>query len=132
MYKKITAVSLTVTLIMIMACSCRSQQETTLTMYTTPVLVKIAGYQLSDIVAGPDGNLWFTEPFVNQIGKISSATGVITEYQVSNTGVPLSFPNGITYGPDGNLWFVESSQQSSYIYRISPVSDEIIKYPVNN
>lgn len=32
------------------------------------------------ITSGPDGNLWFTEGNANKIGKISPATGVITEY----------------------------------------------------
>ena len=38
-----------------------------------------------------------------EIGKISPATGIITEYDV-----PVSTQlNGITAGPDGNLWFVD-------------------------
>src|SRR5262249_15830025 len=32
-----------------------------------------------DIAAGPDGNLWFTEAFVNQVGRISTR-GTITEF----------------------------------------------------
>jgi hypothetical protein len=55
------------------------------------------------ITAGPDGNVWFTEPQANQIGMITP-DGQITEFQVPT---PNSQPGGITTGPDGNIWFTE-------------------------
>jgi RHS repeat-associated protein len=55
------------------------------------------------ITAGPDGNLWFTEQYGNNIGNITPA-GVITEFPVPTI---LSRPFGIVAGPDGNLWFTE-------------------------
>jgi virginiamycin B lyase len=57
-----------------------------------------------DITAGPDGNLWFTEPGISRIGRITS-TGLITEFSAGITAAPY----GITAGPDGNLWFTEPS-----------------------
>jgi streptogramin lyase len=57
------------------------------------------------IVAGPDGNLWFTEFNGNKIGRITTE-GVITEFPIPT---PNSGPRGITAGPDGNLWFTETS-----------------------
>jgi virginiamycin B lyase len=49
-------------------------------------------------VAGPDGNLWFTEARGARIGRITPA-GTITE-------IPTPpHPSHITVGPDGNLWF---------------------------
>ena len=67
----------------------------------------VSGYleNLDGITAGPDGNIWFTEEEYGGrfgiIGKISPATGVLTEYSV-----PTNYaPNSITAGPDGNLWF---------------------------
>jgi virginiamycin B lyase len=54
------------------------------------------------IVAGPDGNLWFTESDAGQIGRITPS-GAITEYPIRKGGGPY----GITVGPDGNLWFTE-------------------------
>jgi streptogramin lyase len=56
-----------------------------------------------NLTAGPDGNVWFTEPAANQIGSITP-DGQITEYQVPT---PNSQPAGITAGPDGNIWFTE-------------------------
>src|SRR5258708_3497920 len=53
------------------------------------------------IVAGPDGNLWFTESSANQIGRVAP-DGTIAEFPLPTKG---GSPQGITLGPDGNLWF---------------------------
>ncbi len=57
------------------------------------------------IVAGPDGNLWFTEFNANKIGRVTT-DGAITEFPIPT---PSSGPRGITAGPDGNLWFTETA-----------------------
>jgi streptogramin lyase len=59
-----------------------------------------------------DGNLWFTEPMLNKIGKMTPQ-GVVTQY---NLPVGTSSSGGITSGPDGNVWFTEKSA----IGRITP------------
>ncbi len=66
----------------------------------------------SEITAGPDGNLWFTEG-TNKIGRINSH-GTITEFPLPIGG---SAPSDITAGPDCNLWFTEFN--GSKIGRIS-------------
>jgi len=73
------------------------------------------GSQPRGITAGPDGNLWFTEPSGNRIGRITPA-GVVTEFSAGIT--PDSYPQGITAGPDGNLWFTESV--GNRVGRITP------------
>ena len=55
------------------------------------------------IVAGPDGNLWFTESDRGTIGRITPS-GTITEFPLEWQD---SGPYGITVGADGNLWFTE-------------------------
>jgi streptogramin lyase len=65
------------------------------------------------IAAGPDGNLWFTEP-AGIIGQMTTS-GALTEFVVPTPG---SEPLGITAGPDGNLWFTEAT---GAIGRISPL-----------
>jgi streptogramin lyase len=55
------------------------------------------------LTAGPDGNIWFSDPYANQIGNITP-DGTVTEYAVPTSA---SFPAGITTGPDGNIWFTE-------------------------
>jgi streptogramin lyase len=58
----------------------------------------------TEMVAGPDGNIWFvTEDFGGTepaVGRITPA-GAITEFRDGLAGAPA----GIVPGPDGNLWF---------------------------
>jgi streptogramin lyase len=63
------------------------------------------------IVAGADGNVWFTEEHAEKIGRITPG-GTISEFPVG------SRPFGITAGPDGNLWFTGWVERK--IGRISP------------
>ena len=58
------------------------------------------------ITAGPDGNLWFTEESVNQIGTINPDDA--RDHRVSHPRTGRT-PGRITAGPDGNLWFTEST-----------------------
>jgi virginiamycin B lyase len=59
----------------------------------------------SNITAGPDGNLWFTEPDSNEVGRITPA-GQITLFAVPTPG---SFPTGIAAGSNGNVFFTEAA-----------------------
>ena len=54
-------------------------------------------YRPVDIVAGPDGALWFTNEGYS-IGRIATG-GAVTIYPVPDS------PSIITVGPDGALWF---------------------------
>lgn len=66
------------------------------------------------IVAGPDGNVWFTENNPNNIGEFLSLGGGlgIGEYPITSASMPgnnsLYGALGLTSGPDGQLWFTES------------------------
>ena len=75
--------------------------------------VPTASAGLTDIVTGPDGNLWFTEQWANKVGRITPA-GAVTEFALPDgTG-----PHDIVAGPDGNVWFTESS--ANRIGRMTP------------
>jgi streptogramin lyase len=87
--------------------------------YATPTENATPGH----LSVGPDGNLWFTEPDADNIGRITTA-GVITEFPVPTAA---SLPEGITAGPDGNLWFTEAG--ASKIGMITPAGI-ITEYPV--
>lgn len=50
---------------------------------------------------GPDGNLWFTEYYGNNVARITP-TGTVTEFPVLGGDV-----DAIVTGPDGNLWITE-------------------------
>ncbi len=54
------------------------------------------------MTAGPDGNLWFSEPDFGRIGRITP-DGVLDEFR------PHHAPLGITAGPDGALWYTETT-----------------------
>jgi hypothetical protein len=61
------------------------------------------------IISGPDGALWFTEPYqvVNTIGRITTS-GTITEYSPGNITNPYGYGSndqGIAVGPDGKIWY---------------------------
>jgi sugar lactone lactonase YvrE len=58
------------------------------------------------IVAGPDGNLWFTEMNGNKIA-MATTSGTIREFSDSISA--SSQPRDIIEGPDHNLWFTESA-----------------------
>ncbi len=66
------------------------------------------GAVAGSITAGPDGNLWFEETSVDQVGRLNPATGVITEYALSQFAL-YEAPafGGISAGPDGNVWLTE-------------------------
>jgi virginiamycin B lyase len=71
------------------------------------------------ITMGPDGNLWFTDPANNMIGKVNG--GGVTEYPVptANSGV-----QGIALGSDGNLWYTEpTSNKIGMIDPYNPTGD---------
>ena len=74
----------------------------------------------ASIVAGPDGNLWFTEPGAGNIGR-STPTGSVIEFAVpgaDDEGAGTPSPEVIAVGPDRNLWFTDES--AARIGRITP------------
>jgi virginiamycin B lyase len=73
-----------------------------------------AGAQPVGVTAGPDGNVWFTEPGLGQIGRITPG-GQITQFTLPRSG---SSPLIITRGPDNNLWYTDNV--SSMVGRLTP------------
>ncbi len=76
------------------------------------------------ITAGPDGNVWFTEPFAGRVGRITPS-GTITEFSEGISPYTNEYgitqtpgPQGIASGPDGNVWFTE--QRADRVARITP------------
>lgn len=81
------------------------------------------GVTPSQIAAGPDAALWFTQPEANKIGRIS-LSGAVSEFTLPS---PVSQPLGITAGRDGNLWFTQAF--AAQIGRISPAG-VIREFPI--
>jgi streptogramin lyase len=61
------------------------------------------------IVAGPDGNVWFTLPG-KKVGKISPA-GLIQEFELA--GIENTI--GIAVGPEGRIWVVATNKAASFL-----------------
>src|SRR5258706_9319949 len=79
--------------------SCSSAPTRAANTHAQTVHIKISEFAIpalqsgpGDIVAGPDGALWFTEGQSNQIGRITT-NGTITEFPVPS---PDSIPGAIT------------------------------------
>src|SRR5262249_30445909 len=60
----------------------------------------LSGGNPSEMTAGPDGALWFTEYYGVRIVRITTL-GALTVYPQQPSGTPI----GITAGPDGHIWF---------------------------
>ena len=54
---------------------------------------------VQNLTYGPDGNVWFTEPSANKVGRITPL-GAVTEWPTTHDK-----PWDIAAGPDGNVWF---------------------------
>lgn len=83
------------------------------------------------IVAGPDGALWFTDPYAIEIGRLTTE-GAFSRYPLARSSTP-AFPSKIVAGPDGALWFTEGGANgdntSDRIGRITTDGD-IREFPV--
>jgi streptogramin lyase len=80
---------------------------------------------MNGLVAGPDGNMWFTLYSYGNVGKLNPATGAYTLYPLpsgTNSG-----PWAITAGVDGALWFTELA--SNNIGRIT-TSGQVTEFPI--
>ena len=77
-------------------------------------------------MAGPDGNLWFTESAPGKIGMINPATHAISEFSAGLN--PGSVPGAsIVVGPDGALWFMDGGTTQA-IGRIDPTTHAISEF----
>jgi streptogramin lyase len=74
---------------------------------------------LGGIVAGADGNVWFTNPGQYKVGRVTRS-GAITQFDLPAI---VGGPSGITGGPDGNTWVTTNALgqgRQDWILRIGP------------
>jgi len=83
---------------------------------------EISEFQLNTIlndylhlVAGPDGNVWFTETKSNIVGYITQSD-VIKEFPIPNSHV---YPDHILVGPDNGLWFTARNRVNMNMGRVN-------------
>lgn len=85
-----------------------------------------------DLVATPDGNVWFTAESGNlstpdEIGRVSPS-GLVTEFQLPNLDHDAA---GIAVGPDGQIWFTASTADISQgLVGRSTLDGKITMYPL--
>jgi streptogramin lyase len=54
------------------------------------------------LAVAPDGNVWFSDPGDDKIGRVDATTGTITQI-----GTGLDHPAGLAVAANGNVWAVE-------------------------
>ena len=69
----------------------------------------LASSSPQDITKGPDGNVWFTDPYANAVGDVTPQ-GTVNEYAMPSTFTGQL--NGIATGPDGRIWFTYFNRES--------------------
>jgi streptogramin lyase len=92
-----------------------------ITEFTTPT----ASSEPSGIVAGPDGNLWFTEGSGDKLGVMGPRGGPIAEIGPLAGGLAA-----LTVGPDGNIWFAEGANDSIAVISPTGTSGSVQEFPV--
>lgn len=86
--------------------------------------VSTEGASFGDITAGPDGALWITDYYNEQIVRMTTQ-GAFTNFPLSN----YTAPSSIASGPDRALWFTAQSAGNYSIGRIT-TSGHITMYAV--
>jgi virginiamycin B lyase len=101
-----------------------SQGMAALTIINTLAITIYPGPVASSVASGPDGNVWFTEPGLDSVGRITPS-GSVVKFPVPTFNAQ---PVDIVTGPDGNLWFTEAG--ADQIGRITPSTGAMTEYPV--
>jgi streptogramin lyase len=60
--------------------------------------------EVVNFTGGPDGALWFSEPWRNALGRMDKQ-GHINEYSLPTTTAMPGSPGALAVGPDGAMWF---------------------------
>lgn len=71
------------------------------------------------ITAGPNGSIWFTQPFQNKIGVLDPSTFGVQYFTASE-------PEEIALGSDGGVWFTTLGTHT--LGRIDPLSHHVAYY----
>lgn len=81
------------------------------------------GIGLSDVAAGGDGGLWFTDVLKKEFGRFDPDTHQFTRYTMASIGLPQGEPRKLASAPDGSVWMTSYQSlggTSSALVRIVP------------
>ena len=83
--------------------------------------------QPQGITPGPDGNIWFTEEGLNQLGSINPYSHVISNYPYEPPGYTNNDQaKGITGGPNNTIGFVET--QNNLVMEFNMTTQTFVGY----
>jgi streptogramin lyase len=80
-------------------------------------------FRPEEIVAGPDGNVWFEGAGGSTIGRVTP-TGDVATFNIS------SYPSfrGLTSGPNGNLWMSSTSNGAIAVVEVNPAGQPVAAF----
>jgi len=78
-----------------------------------------------DPEVAPDGSLWYTGQYANNLGRLDPRTGQIKEFPLKTL---KSGPHGLVADKEGNIWFTANS--AGYIGKLDPRSGGLMEYPM--
>lgn len=90
---------------------------------------------VTQIVAGPNGQMWFYDQATTSnrvsgsptyFGSIATASGAIVEHKVTTGAGPISGSMSMVLAPDGMLWFAD--QYNAKIGRFDTASGRVTEY----
>jgi hypothetical protein len=85
--------------------------------------VPTKGSNPHDPAVGPDGALWFTEQYMNKLGRLDPVTGTMREYPLKTN---KSGPHGLVADKEGNIWY--TGNYAGLIGKLNPRTGEITEY----
>lgn len=78
-----------------------------------------------DVKPDKNGDVWFTVPRNNKIGKVDGKTMKVTQWTAPT---PNSFPRRMEIGPDGKIWFGQF--RAGKMASFDPVTETFKEYPL--
>ncbi|HAC79886.1 MAG TPA: hypothetical protein DCG06_06300, partial [Deltaproteobacteria bacterium] len=82
-----------------------------------------------DLVVGPDGLIWITAFFYDQIWALNPDTGDTQIYPVDDSADVNAQPRALKFDNEGQLWIVNGGTQS--VLRLDPESGDYLQVPVD-
>jgi len=92
---------------------------------------------ITSIVAGPSGQMWFFDDGVNNpgsignptfFGSIATGSGQIQEFASANAAQPVLGVTSMVLGKDNGIWFTDGLNHA--VGRIAPATGTITEFPL--
>lgn len=108
-------------LILVSSLSCAGQSgwDVTIREYDVPT----DKARPHDPEVAPDGSLWYTGQYANNLGRLDPKTGEIKEYKLKTE---KSGPHGLVADGQGNIWYTGNS--AAHIGKLDPKTGDVTEY----